>query len=309
MAIIRFDAAFDQRLLFPSYFVTGTLEYDADRVVYTMMDGGVMTHGGSFDSLPQGGPDGTIMSIEYMFGGIRQFVFDGLSIPFEPFRIYASNDSYQVFEAIFAGADRVYGSTASDFVQTGNGGDTITGGTGHDTLFGMYGDNLVYGNTGDDYIGGDIDSDTIYGGQGADLVHGGGGGDVIYGNLGNDTLTGENRGDPSYVSDSPAVYYGGQGDDILAAAAGADTLFGNTGNDTLAGGGGADRYVFGGGMGDDVIYGYESQLDQIELRGGLALVSSAVVGGDTVVTLTGGTITLVGVQTQSIALDIIGAAG
>ena len=89
--------------------------------------------------------------------------------------------------------------------------------------------------------------------------------------------------------------------DRLAGGRGADTLMGGEGNDTMSGGLGADRFVFTGRFGRDVIEDFSLGTDRIDLSGrGLnfqALDTRSVNGGlDTIIVLGNNRILLEGVQ-------------
>lgn len=80
---------------------------------------------------------------------------------------------------------------------------------------------------------------------------------MVLGLDGDDTLTGSKRRD---------LLDGGEGDDWLSGGADDDVLAGGPGNDGLSGDQGADRFVFAGSFGDDVITDFKPG-DTIELRG------------------------------------------
>ena len=107
--------------------------------------------------------------------------------------------------------------------------------------------NTLRGEGGSDLIVGKGGNDTLYGGSGNDTLHGGSGNDRLYGGAGNDTLNGGAGND---------ALFGGAGNDTLNGSAGNDSLSGGLGTDRLNGGDGADTYVFGKGLGSDIIYNY-----------------------------------------------------
>ena len=116
--------------------------------------------------------------------------------------------------------------------------DLLVGTSTADTLRGKGGNDLLVGKGG---------NDTLYGGNGNDTLNGGSGNDRLWGNNGADRLDG-GAGNDHLV--------GGSGRDTLNGGAGHDTLFGGLGTDRLNGGDGADTYVFGKGLGSDIIYNY-----------------------------------------------------
>lgn len=214
-------------------------------------------------------------------------------------------------DAFYAGADSVVGSAGPDQLFLHGGPDIFWAGGGNDSLFGGDGDDFIRGETGDDYLEGGAGfddmhgnqgNDTLYGGAGNDwvvggqdndLLHGLDGNDVVYGNLGNDNVFG-GAGD-DWVR-------GGQGDDLVDGGAGNDLIWGDRGNDTLTGGTGADRfYTFAGAGGDRVTEFSIVEGDRVVIEGG-ASYTTAQVGGDTVITLTGtnDVMTLVGVTLASL---------
>lgn len=143
------------------------------------------------------------------------------------------------------GANRIYGTDASD---------VILGSDSRDVLF---------GGTGDDSLTGKGSKDLIGGGFGDDLLRGGGGRDALFGEAGSDILIGGGNADR---------LDGGNGDDRLYGSDGGDVLIGNDGDDWLYGGRGADRYIYRVGDGNDV---YDERDGDV--------VDSAGVGGDRVI--------------------------
>ena len=163
-----------------------------------------------------------------------------------------------------AGNDLIFGAAGANIIWGGLGNDTVQGGTGSDTIYGGGdGTNQLFGNDGDDLIFAGTGGDFIGGGAGNDIVRGGVGNDTIYGGLGNDDLAG-GAGDD--------VIFGSTGNNTIWGGLGNDTLHGGTGKDVMNGGPGADTFVFasaahiGIGLGRDVISGFQSGVDQIDLR-------------------------------------------
>ncbi|MEN0039464.1 MAG: Ig-like domain-containing protein [Cellvibrio sp.] len=78
------------------------------------------------------------------------------------------------------------GSSASEFIQGGNGNNTINAANGN---------NIVYGGGGDDNISAGSGSDVLYGGAGNDIINAGSGTDRIIGGSGNDTMSGGDAGE------------------------------------------------------------------------------------------------------------------
>jgi Ca2+-binding RTX toxin-like protein len=175
-----------------------------------------------------------------------------------------------VEELVYTGLD--------NFIGTGNGlANIIIGGRGNDALFGMGGNDQLQGGLGNDFLDG---------GDGADNLQGGNGNDVIIGGAGADTIS------------------GGTGDDVINGQAGNDTMDGGTGNDIFA---------FSANLGQDRITGFDSNAnggqDYLDLSllgihsGNFASrVGIAANSGNTVVTVDGDSITLVGINSTTVTL-------
>jgi Ca2+-binding RTX toxin-like protein len=204
------------------------------------------------------------------------------------------------------GANIFQGGGGNDrFVATLNdGNDRFEGGAGSNTLdFSAITANAVVtagsatsAQTGNDqladiqnFIGG-TGNDTITFGAGVNNVNGGGGNDVIS---------------------------TGAGNDIIFGGAGNDTISGGTGNDTMDGGAGTDVFLFTTNFGNDTIAGFDFNpggggggpgQDFLRLNPALGItaanfaanVSIAQSGADTLITIGGNTITLLGVAANQI---------
>ena len=189
------------------------------------------------------------------------------------------------------GADTLAGGTDSDMVIGGGGDDSMSGQGGADTLSGGDGNDFLQGNVGTDSVNGGAGDDKVYGGQGDDIVQGGTGNDFVSGDKGDD------------------VVRGGQGDDSVAGGEGNDFLSGDLGSDTMTGGPGADTFHSFAGAGLDVVTDFNlAEGDRVELDPGTAF-TTAQVGADTVITLSGaggtGELVLQGVQLSSLHGDWI----
>ncbi|MBC6438400.1 MAG: hypothetical protein GDA52_09780 [Rhodobacteraceae bacterium] len=143
--------------------------------------------------------------------------------------------------------------------------------------------NSLTGTNGRDSINGFAGNDKLIGRRDDDVLTGGGGDDSLIGNTGNDTLRG-NLGD--------------------------DTLIGGHGDDVLTGGMNADTFVFSSGHGNDTITDFEDGVDLIQITAsgvGFDDLAIASEGTDTdhasVVTWSGGTITLEGVSSAQLTGD------
>jgi len=228
-----------------------------------------------------------------------------------------------------SGDDWIDGGAGADSVDGGSGADTIAGGGGNDTVLGGLGDDSIDGGAGQDSIAGGGGADTILGGAGDDTIDGGAGDDSIVGGAGQDTVVaaaGDDTVDGDVGNDDLAgglgsdVLLGGDGDDTLDGGAGDDSLSGGTGGDELVGGLGADTlaggagdddlyggdgndvFVLAAGTGDDAIYDYVADRDQVDLSAfafanfAAVLAATAFAGGDSTIDLGGGnSVVLVGV--------------
>jgi Ca2+-binding RTX toxin-like protein len=157
-----------------------------------------------------------------------------------------------------SGDDMLTGTAGDDVLDGGPGDDQISGEGGNDTLAGSDGTDLLTGGSGSDQLTGGAGDDMLFGDAGDDWLVGGDGADQLHGGVDNDRMDG-GAGDDQLLGNS--------GNDILNGDAGADTIFGSVGNDvvrggagsdTLSGGMGADRFVFDGIDGVDLITDFGS---------------------------------------------------
>lgn len=155
------------------------------------------------------------------------------------------------------GPDVLIGGAEHDTIEGRRVDDVVDGGSHSDILQGNPGRDVVLGGSGDDMVRGGAGRDFTRGGSGDDFVNGGGDRDVLHGGSGDDHLLGYDGDDR---------LFGGAGDDTLRAERGNDVLVGGRGDDMLIGGVDADRFVYFGDVGDDVIYHFELQKDMIDLR-------------------------------------------
>jgi Ca2+-binding RTX toxin-like protein len=219
----------------------------------------------------------SIANIENATGGSSNDTFTG-NDAVNRFTGGAGDDTYFlgtgdiVTESAGGGIDQVF-TTASTFTLSANV------------------ENLTYTGAGNFTGNGSAVNNVITGGTGVDLLRGNGGADTLIGGEGGDSLQ------------------GGAGDDILT---------GGAGNDTLNGGAGNDMFVFGPGFGDDVITGGfdanaasgQDLLDIAALSITAANFNDHVtitdLGSNTMVTIDGSTILLMGVNgvgTNVITID------
>ena len=204
-----------------------------------------------------------------------------------------------------ARADRLTGTAQADTIRALAGDDVVAGARGDDLLHGGFGHDKLQGQGGNDQLLGTAGNDTLLGGSGADRLIGGRGLDVLGGGLGDDRLSGGAGRDLLRGQAGADRLEGGMARDRLAGGRGADTLMGGEGNDTLSGGLGADRFVFTGRFGRDVIEDFGTGADVIVLAGrGLTfrtLETRAVHGGeDTMIIVGQNRILLEGVQEEDL---------
>jgi len=253
---------------------------------------------------------GTITAISVTVSGATAYQISGLSLSAATFRdAVTAGDDAAAKAAIFAGADNLAGSSFDDRLGGFAGNDTINAGSGDDYVFEVSGSNYLRGDTGNDSIQGgsgfdDINGnagndvitggtgdDWVVGGKDDDLIYGNDGGDLVYGNLGNDTCDGGAGND---------IVRGGQGNDSLAGGSGNDFVSGDRGDDTVSGGAGADNFHSFIDAGVDRVLDFSvAQGDRVQFDPGTTY-TVAQVGADTVITVTGGQVILVGVAMSSL---------
>ncbi len=193
------------------------------------------------------------------------------------------------------GADEMHGGTGNDVYFIDDLGDIVSeaGGDGHDKVksdhshtlgdgfeelwlngkataveaIGNAADNTLVGNDHDNRVEGHDGRDSMYGRGGDDVMDGGAGDDRIDGNDGADTILGGDGRDKMNGGAGDDRLEGGAGDDTLIGEAGADILDGGLGNDVLYGAGDGDTFVFRAGDGDDVVKGFDCDVDTLMLLG------------------------------------------
>ncbi|ORE36617.1 calcium-binding protein [Pseudomonas aeruginosa] len=158
-------------------------------------------------------------------------------------------------------------------------------------------------------------SSSIQGGESADLINGSAGRDLLFGLSGNDNLNGSLGDDLLHGGSGDDILQGGIGNDQLYGSAGNDRLVGEQGNDQLSGGVGSDTFVFNlPGFGVDRITDFNihnSGSDRLEFSlssfSSVESVLSNIVqqGEDSVISVGGDSVTLVGVVAGKINYDMI----
>lgn len=117
--------------------------------------------------------------------------------------------------------------------------------TEDEVIYTFAGDDVVILGTGDNEVFAGIGNDEVYGNSGEDLIVGGDGNDIIFGGGSDDEI------------------HAGDGLDIVSGGAGDDFVF-------LTKDGQLDRILFNVGDDNDVVDGFETDHDIVEISGGLA---------------------------------------
>ena len=222
--------------------------------------GGDILNGGAGDDQLNGGPAGSSLEPDKLFGGDGTDTADysqrvaPLTITLDDVQndgeVGESDNVASDVENVTGGSagDTLVGSGApnaldgragDDVVMGGGADDTLAGGVGNDTLSGGDGGDTLTGADGDDALAGDDGNDSLSGGGGTDALDGGAGGDTLSGGAGIDTLNGGDGDD--WLNGSEVGLVGGDGDDKLRGGPGADVLLGGPGDDWLDGGLGPDQ--------------------------------------------------------------------
>ena len=171
--------------------------------------------------------------------------------------------------------EEVRGGSGSDYILANNAANRILTGHGNDSVWGLDGADFITGG----------------GTNGNKFLHGGNQGDTVVGGNGNDEIR------------------GGKGHDFLNGGAGNDTIYSGLGRDTLVGSTGSDVFVLRGydpafpsAVLQPTINDFTRGQDVLAVEGvGIAAILAAlsgqqILGGGTVFTVGGATITLIGVS-------------
>lgn len=174
---------------------------------------------------------------------------------------------------------------------------------GSNYLSGGAGDDILIGGAGLDHVNGDGGRDSIDGGAGGDdWLFGGAGDDLVVAHAGNVTINGALGADTVAGGAGDDLVRGGQGDDIVNGGGGNDRLFGDRGADTITGGAGADIFHFSAAGGPDCITDFDgAEGDRIQLDPGAAYTLRQSGANAELVLSSGDTLTLIGVQSSSLA--------
>ncbi|MDV3457874.1 cadherin domain-containing protein [Sphingomonas sp. HF-S4] len=240
------------------------------------------------DSDPDAGQTATLsISSVNTSGTLGTVIFDAAT---KTLKYVADNDA---FDMLATGKKQIDTFTytvtdANGLTSTATVNVTVTGIADGVVKVGTYGADTINGTAGEDRLWG--------GGLGNDTINGLGGHDLISGGLGNDKLDGGDGND---------VLFGNLGDDQLRGGNGNDVLIGGYGYDKLWGGAGSDSFHFGATFGDDTIYDFNTAEDLIILDDGVTVTQTKVHDAngdgvnDLVLTLTVGSVTLLGVSDAS----------
>ncbi len=196
-----------------------------------------------------------------------------------------------------AAANRLYGHDGDDRLEGAGGDDILDGGDGANTLVGGVGNDAYLVRSRADII---IEA----AGEGRDEVRAFVS-DLMLADqvevlkLMGDVANGSGNSLDNDISGNAAAnrLFGGAGNDNIFGRAGNDFIDGGTGNDRLTGGGGGDIFAFDQQFGADIVtdFGRGDTLDFSYWRGAGIPVTVAASGDDTVITMMGNAVTLLGV--------------
>jgi Ca2+-binding RTX toxin-like protein len=312
---------------------------DDDTFSYTIGDGIDTIDGGTGNDTLSILGTAAANTLDVIFNGASITQFEGgtiTSIEAVTADLLGDNDRLSYAGTTAAVTVNLAAGTASGFTSIAN-IENVTGGSGNDTFIGNdavnnnftggLGDDTYFVSTGDtitEAAGGGIDQvfttastftlsanveNLTYTGAGNFTGNGSAVNNVITGGAGADLLSGNGGAD---------TLIGGDGVDSLLGGAGDDILIGGAGNDTLNGGAGNDMFVFGPGFGNDTITGgfdanatggqdlLDISLLSITAANFNDHVTITDLGSNTMVTIDGSTILLMGVNgvgTNVITID------
>lgn len=251
--------------------------------------------------------------------------------------VFSSRAFGQFLDLLMEDENRIVGSRGRDVLEGGPGSDVMNGGRGNDVF--IFNAHPVPGN---DSASEHMPFDTIRGGSGRrdllvfednDLGFGYSvnlehhtinqrtedtsarigevyGVDDLRGSNNADLFEGNGRANRFWGEDGNDRLFGGGGNDRLYGGRGRDELVGGTGNDTMDGGPGRDTFVFESSIfydpqGDDTIVNFEHAADRIRFATPVHpdSVEVAIVGQNTLITYSNGTILLENVQLTRSDID------
>jgi Ca2+-binding RTX toxin-like protein len=183
-----------------------------------------------------------------------------------------------------SGDDVIYGSAGDDSIDGSAGNDLIYGGTGHDLIIDGGGDDVVYAGEGDDAMIAGAGNDKYEGGLGFDTLDFSGSATGITVDMHRGTVLGADTGSDTIKDIEKIIgtagndtFRGSAGDDVIVTGDGNNVVRGGQGSDDITLGGDDDTIVFkawdvvdlatGTSRGVDVIHGFNSGNDSLDLRG------------------------------------------
>jgi Ca2+-binding RTX toxin-like protein len=187
------------------------------------------------------------------------------------------------------GGQYTVNSTGNDTVVATTGAETVgASGLVSDVVVGNASDLLFINGQGASTVLGDTGSDTVFASDGGGLYKGGtAGNNLLIGGFGTATLqAGGNNDSLSAAGSNPQALIAASGNETLngAGASGADTFYAGTGNATITLGLGNDTVVFTNGSagGTDIVNGFSSGPDKIQLDGYPSNEVSNALAGQTI---------------------------
>jgi len=304
-----------------------------DHILYTIGNGSDTVNGGDDDdTLTITGTTGANTLNVLFLGSSLVSVAGGLvsNVEHVDLDLLAGNDTLNYGLSLTGVTVNLTAGTASGFDSIA-GVENVTGGLGDDVITGGAGSNALNGGIGADRFVAVIGdgNDTINGGNGTDTydLSGTTAGATVTtttatsAQIGTDTLNaieniiGSQGNDNINVNGGDNLIDGQGGNDTINAGGGADIIIGGAGNDNITGGVGNDIIRFGLGFDDDTIVGFDSNptggQDRLSLLASLGInagnfganVNIAAQGGNTLITIGGDTITLLGVAAATVTID------
>jgi hypothetical protein len=199
---------------------------------------------------------------------------------------------------------QIWANTASLVEYNGGTGSaSVFGGAGTLEVDGGGGAITVFAGTGTTYITGASGPSQFVLGSGNATVSAATGNDVWLASAANDSLVASGGNVLLWAGGSTGsdVMQAGNGPVTMQGGLGNDTFIGGLGNSTMAGGSGADVFSFTNGLGGgaDIVSGFSTARDVIQLHG-YATYTDSLVGGSEVITLPDKTrIDLIGITSMT----------
>ena len=206
------------------------------------------------------------------------------------------------------GNDKLNGDEADNSISGGAGNDKLYGGAHNDILKGDAGNDRLNGGRGDDVLDGGVDRDSMRGGAGDDTYVVDNVRDRISERNGEGTDTVESFVDWTLNRNTESLRLTGDTDIDGKGKSQDNVMTGNTGDNVLTGNGSNDKFVFNTGVGNDTVTDFAPASDTIDVSGiwtgtFFNLMDAAKgVGGNTVISIDGGTITPTGLAKAALSL-------